>query len=292
MQPGLSCHQVVSQKINIGTCGWSFDEWRGGFYPAHLAHNHWLEFYARHFSAIEVDSTFHHTPGANAVAHWFDSTPDDFCFSCKMPREITHELRLRDCEAKVEAFLEGIAPLQDKLGCILVQLPPHFSRRHDEAALRNFVMHLPRGLRFAIEFHDADWHRPRIAHLLEENQICWSWTDVSSLDQQNRAAFEFLPQTTSFLYLRLLGDLGLKYEASHGALLWPRDSSIESWAIKIKNHLAETSRIFIFVGNHFEGFAPLTARRIASQLGLQIQLPQIDESKTHEEAPDPQLNLL
>ncbi len=292
MKTGLSCHQHVSAIINIGTCGWSFDEWREGFYPAHLGHNHWLEFYARHFPAIEVDSTFHHTPATSAIEHWFDSTPEDFCFTCKMPREITHELRLRDCEAKVDAFLESLAPLQTKLGCILIQLPPHFVPGHDEAALRNFVMHLPRGFRFAIEFHDACWHMPRIAHLLEENQICWSWTDLSSLDAQNRAAFEFLPQTAGFLYVRLLGDLGMNCEAGHGALLWPRDASVESWAVKIKRHLAESSRIFIFAGNHFEGFAPLTAQRIASQLGLQVHLPQIGAPENAEEVPDPQLQLL
>lgn len=292
MKSDLPCYQEVSERINIGTCGWSFDEWRGGFYPAHLAHHHWLEFYARHFSAIEVDSTFHHTPGTNAIAHWFDSTPEHFCFTCKMPREITHELRLRDCGAKVDAFLEGLAPLRNKLGCILIQLPPHFTRRHDEAALRNFVMHLPRGFRFAIEFHDADWHRPRIVHLLEENQICWAWTDLSSLGEQDRAAFGFLPQTAGFLYVRLLGDLGMHSEKNRGALMWARDSSIESWAIKIKNHLTESSRIFIFTGNHFEGFAPLTARRMADQLGLQIELPQINAWELPAEALDPQLQLL
>ena len=80
---------IDQHKIRIGACAWSFDDWRGAFYPPQLPHSRWLEFYARHFSAVEVDSTFYHTPGAHAVAHWLDQTPDAFCFVCKAPREVT-----------------------------------------------------------------------------------------------------------------------------------------------------------------------------------------------------------
>jgi uncharacterized protein YecE (DUF72 family) len=288
----------LNEKIKIGTCAWSYDDWRGSFYPARLPQNRWLEFYARHFSAVEVDSTFYHTPTAHAVAHWLDVTPDDFSFSCKMPRAITHESRLRDCEEKTDAFLEAVAPLRAKLGCVLVQLPPHFTLQRDESALKHFVMRLPRDIRFAIEFRSADWHTPRITHLLEQNRICWAWTDVTPLAEQNRAAFEILPQTTDFIYLRLLGDLGTKYHADgsrihrYGSLMWPRDSSIESWAIKIEKHLAASSSVRIFSGNHFEGSAPLTAQRVAKQLGLKIELPAGDELKKPDEAENPQLDLL
>lgn len=286
----------MKNKIKIGTCAWSFDDWRGSFYPEHLPQSKWLEFYARFFSAIEVDSTFYHTPTAHAVAHWIEQTPADFSFSCKMPREITHESRLRDCDAKLAAFFEAIEPLRSRLGCVLVQLPPHFTLQHDETALKDFVMRFPRDFRFAIEFRHADWHMPRIAHLLEENRVCWAWTDVTHLDEQNRAAFEFLPQTTDFLYVRLLGDLGTKYRADGGSvhryngLMWPRDSSIESWAIKLEKHAAETSGIYIFANNHFEGFAPLTAQRIANHLGVEVKLPQ--PADLHPAADDRQMDLL
>ena len=95
---------------------------------------------------------------------------------------------------------------------------------------------------------------------------------------------------------RLLGDLGTKYHPDgsrihrYGSLLWPRDSSIESWAVKIEKHLAESSRVYVFSGNHFEGFSPLTAQRVAGQLGLQIELPRPDDLETPEK--NPQLDLL
>src|SRR4051812_20944428 len=83
-------------NIKIGTCAWSYEDWRGVFYPEHLPAGERLEFYARHFPAVEVDSTFYHAPTPHVAAHWAEVTPPDFAFSCKLPREITHERKLRD----------------------------------------------------------------------------------------------------------------------------------------------------------------------------------------------------
>ena len=269
----------MNTKIKIGTCAWSFEDWQGVFYPPHLHHPQWLEFYARHFSALEVDSTFYHIPSEHSAHHWMEQTPDDFCFTIKMPRAITHDLRLRDCWAKLDFFLESLTPLRPKLGCVLIQLPPTFLPRYDEPALRHFVTELPRDFSFAIEFHHPDWHRPRIAHLLEEHAICSVWSDTTPFTKQADAAFEFLPQTADFLYVRLLGDRNDRYRASDGrihqydSLRWPRDSSLESWAIKIKNHFDASRRVFIFANNPFEGFSPATCQRIARHFGIEIQLP-------------------
>ncbi len=270
---------ITQQKIKIGTCAWSYDDWRAAFYPPHLPQNQWLEFYARHFSAVEVDSTFYHAPGAKAVAHWIAQTPEHFHFSCKMPREITHELRLRDCEEQLRAFLENLEPLRSKLGCILIQLPPNFRPKENEKALKQFFTMLPSDFRFAVEFRHDDWHLPRIVHSLEDHGICWAWTDTSNLREQNRGPFEPLPQTANFLYVRLLGDLATKYNSErkkihrYRSLQWPRDSSLESWAIKIQKHVAEAGHVFLNCSNHFEGFAPLTCQRIGHLLGIPIELP-------------------
>jgi uncharacterized protein YecE (DUF72 family) len=215
-----------------------------------------------------------------------------------MPRAITHELKLRDCREKLDFFLNRLAPLGSRIGCVLIQLPLAFNPRHDEAALRSFVRSLPGDFRFAIEFPHHDWHLPRIANLLGEYAISWVWNDISTPGQQSRAAFEFFPQTADFLYIRLMGDPAAKFHDASiardsGGLLWPRDASIESWALKIKNHLQECRRVFIFAGNHFEGASPLTCRRIALHFNLEIHLPEIDPAKRTPPVPQSsQLNLL
>jgi uncharacterized protein YecE (DUF72 family) len=269
-----------SSKIRIGTCAWSCDDWKGVFYPADLPDNRWLEFYSRQFNAVEVDSTFYHAPARHTTEHWNEQTPPGFRFALKMPREITHELKLRDCADQLGAFLASVEPLGGKLACILIQLPPSFSPGRDEHALKKFVMHLPREPRFAIEFRLSAWHLARIAHYLEQHHIAWAWSDLSSLQEQSRAAFEYLPQTTDFIYVRLLGELAAMNQLDHssghryGALMWPRDSSHDNWAIKIRRHVDESSELLLFAGNHFEGFAPLTCQRLGARLGISLSIPQ------------------
>ena len=266
-------------KLVIGTCAWSFEDWRGVFYPEHLPASERLGFYARHFSSVEIDSTFYHPPAPQVAAHWAQVTPAHFTFSAKMPREITHDRKLRDCESLLEPFLAGVTQLGIKLQCILIQLPPFFSPKHDEHALRGFIRHLPAHIRFAVEFRDPAWHTPRIAHLLEEHRISWVWNDMTTLEHASEAAFGFWPHTTDFLYLRMLGDLDAKYHPDgsevhlYRELMWQRDVAIENWTEKIRSLVPEVARVLLYVGNQYEGFAPHTAARFAARLGVELRLP-------------------
>ena len=267
------------QKIRIGACAWSFQEWRESFYPPDLPESEWLEFYARYFRTVEIDSTFYSAPSENAVRRWIEATPASFRFSCKLPREITHVCQLRDCSAELNAFLHAVEALVPKLQVILVQLPPSFTPKDGRQALRKFLVQLPRDFRFAIEFRHAGWHRPQIIRLLEKYRACWVWADTSPLNERNLAPFEFLPCTTDFLYLRLLGDYATKYDVDgghihrYGKLLWKREAALESWSLKIQRHLADVRSVWAFAGNHFEGFAPETCQRIAERLGFDLPLP-------------------
>ncbi len=261
-------------KIKIGTCAWSFDDWRGVFYPEHLPPGERLAFYAQHFRSVEVDSTYYAPPSAKVALHWYEVTPPHFAFACKLSREITHERRLRECAEPLADFLRHIQPLGEKLACVLIQMPPSFRPRQDEPALRTFIRDLPGHVRFAIEFRHHDWHHPRIMHLLEEHRVCWVWTDVTPLDHQQEGAFEILPETTDFVYLRLLGDLEKKYGGdgrtlhTYRELMWPRDASLENWAARLRQRLPDVGNVLVQVNNHFEGFAPKTAHRLATLLDL------------------------
>jgi uncharacterized protein YecE (DUF72 family) len=267
------------QKIRIGACAWSFEEWRDVFYPPDLPQPHWLEFYARYFPTVEIDSTFYAAPAPDSVRRWLDLTPAHFRFSCKLPREITHKCKLRDCSAELGQFLQAIEPLTPKLHVILVQLPPSFSPKEGKAPLRSFIAQLPDDFRFAIEFRHSGWHRPQIIRLLEKYRICWVWADTSPLNERNLAPFEFQPRTTDFLYVRLLGDYATKYNRDgkhvhrYHKLLWKREAALESWALKIGRQLPEVRAVYAYVNNHFEGFAPETAQRLAEKLGFQLPLP-------------------
>jgi uncharacterized protein YecE (DUF72 family) len=270
---------IEQQKIRVGSCAWSFEEWCGVFYPHDLPESHWLQFYAEYFPSVEVDSTFHAAPAENSVRHWAEATAASFRFTCKLPRQITHICRLRDCAAELNSFLRAIEPLGPKLQVILIQLPPSLTPNDSKHALRKFLGQLPRDFRFAIEFRHAGWHRPQFIRLIEKYRICWVWADTTALNERNLAPFEFLPCTSDFLYLRLLGDYATKYDADGGhvhryeKLLWKREAALESWSLKIQRHLPEVRSVWAFAGNHFEGFAPETCQRLAQRLGFDLPLP-------------------
>ena len=108
-------------KIRIGTAGWSIPRDIGGEFPASGSA---LERYAARFAAAEINSSFYRAHRLSTWQRWRDSVPDDFRFSVKLPKSITHARKLVDCEAELEAFREQIAELGSKLSVVLVQLPP------------------------------------------------------------------------------------------------------------------------------------------------------------------------
>jgi uncharacterized protein YecE (DUF72 family) len=104
-------------SISIGTCGWSYKDWSGVFYPEALSAGDYLPFYAERFPIVEVDSTFYRTPSPKMVEGWRDKTPDGFGFGLKVPQVITHEKVLVDCEKERDGFLAAARLLGDKLLC-------------------------------------------------------------------------------------------------------------------------------------------------------------------------------
>jgi len=276
------------QKIRIGSCAWSFDEWRGALYPEDWPPNRWLEFYARHLPAVEIDSTFYSAPAEATTRRWMEMTPSHFRFTCKLPREITHERRLRDCRAELTAFLRAMEPLAPKLRVVLIQLPSSYAPKEEKTAFRDFVAQLSTDFRFAIEFRHVGWHRPHIIRLFEKRRLCWVWSDTSPLNERNQAPFEFQPLTTDFLYLRLLGDAQTRHDEKgervhrYGKLLWKREAALDSWALRIQRHIDEVRSVWTFVNNHYEGFAPETCQRLAQRLGFELPLPSTDTAAPNE----------
>jgi hypothetical protein len=104
-------------------------------YPS-TSESQWLEFYANYFPAVEVDSTFYAAPAEATIQRWIEITPAAFRFACKLPREITHTRRLRDCTAELNSFLRATEALAPKLQVILIQLPPPCAKDGKNSAAR------------------------------------------------------------------------------------------------------------------------------------------------------------
>lgn len=272
----MSRPRLSPERIFAGTCAWSFDDWRDVFYPHAFPRNRWLEFYARHFPSVEMDSTFYHLPSAETAEHWAALTPPTFRFCPKVPRTLSHEKRLEDPVPEVSMMQRLAGELGERFGCALLQLPPSFhARPHEEKMLRAFLRSWPQELPLAVEFRHESWETPGSARLLENHGVAWVWADNLPLGKDKHAGFGFLPVTARHVYVRLLGDFRTKYgpdgQEAHryGKLLWPRETALEHWAAKLGHH-ADAAALYVFANNHYEGMGIETARRIAAKLGSSL----------------------
>jgi len=281
--------------LALGTSAWSYEDWRGVFYPEKLAQSRLLAWYAEHFGAVEVDSTFYHSPSAKATARWAGETPPEFIFTTKLVRTITHERRLRESDELLAHYLKGLEPLGEKLGVVLVQLPPGFRPTSDGEALERFVERLPEGWRFAVEFRDRAWEVERYVACLAQHRVAWAWADTTPFEPdagsdspeagknggpQWTPAGMPTPETAPFAYVRLLGDLSTKYDAGgkrrierYDHIRWPRDAALAAWAARIAQALRGGMPVYCFAANHFEGCSPLTVERLARELGRPVSFP-------------------
>ena len=105
------------QAIYIGTMGWTYKDWLGSFYPHDADSKDYLGYYAQVFDSLEIDSTFYHIPRPEVVTTWHSKTPDDFRFTAKLPKVITHDRGLVDVDNILTPFLSSRALLGVKIAC-------------------------------------------------------------------------------------------------------------------------------------------------------------------------------
>lgn len=181
--------------ILVGTSGWQYRDWRGPFYPGGLPQRRWLEHYAEHFATVEVNNAFYRLPERETFAKWRARTPDDFCVAVKVSRYLTHVKRLSDPEEPVARFVGRATALGDRLGPVLLQLPP--TLRADPAALDATLAFFPRDVRVAVEPRHESWWTSETESVLKGHDaaLCWA-------DRKGRPVTP-LWRTASFGYLRL-----------------------------------------------------------------------------------------
>lgn len=162
--------------LHVGTCGWSYPEWRGVFYPQGLRQADFLKHYVERFGTVEIDNTFYRLPRPAAVAAWRAAAPPGFLFALKAHRFITHMKKLKEPAEGLGNFLPLVEPLGERLGPILFQLPPRWAR--DDARLEGLLEALPPGRRFAVEFRDDSWLAPPVTALLERHGVAFCQSDI------------------------------------------------------------------------------------------------------------------
>ncbi|MET9799655.1 DUF72 domain-containing protein [Streptomyces sp. NPDC006368] len=238
----------------VGTSGWQYKDWRGVLYPARQPQRLWLEEYARHFATVENNNAFYRLPATEVFASWRERTPEGFVMAVKASRYLTHLKRLRDPEEPVERLLGRAAGLGDRMGPVLVQLPPNFQA--DTGALDRCLRCFPGTVRVAVELrHPSWWEAERELRTVLERYgaaLCWA-------DRGSRPVAP-LWRTAPWGYVRF-----------HGGLAAPPPrygrQALASWARRIAGAWGDEDDVYVYFNNDPGGAAVVDAAKFARAAG-------------------------
>ena len=255
-------------QYHIGCSGWSYTAWLGPFYPSKLENTDWLRYYSQIFDYVEIDSSFYRMPNKFMVKNWAKKTPDNFRFTAKFPKIITHDKHLVDVNEEVCTFLNNMEPLQEKTLALLIQLPPSMEIMPGLEGLKELLPYLDGRFRYAVEVRHPSWFQDLAYNFFTDNNICMAWSQLAHLRTPPIV-------TTDFLYVRFIGDRSID-EKDFGKIQKDRILEMKRWANEIKK--TETGKIrgrrnevklaMIAANNHYAGFGPGTANLFRKMVGL------------------------
>jgi uncharacterized protein YecE (DUF72 family) len=230
------------KNILIGTSGFSYDHWKDILYPRGLSQKKWLAYYAQRYDTVEINATFYRFFARTVFARWRDETPDDFRFTLKGPRDITHVKRLHEIEPELARFLDSIQDIQPKLALLLWQFPPSFKYGLDDSTekLARFLQRLPGHIRHAVEFRHRSWFNDELYALLNAHGVAFVVNDSSRFH-----AAETI--TGDVGYIRFHGPTKL-YASPYSS------EALQQWAEKIDGWL-EQYDVYVYFNNDFGGHA-------------------------------------
>jgi uncharacterized protein YecE (DUF72 family) len=249
--------------VLVGTSGWQYRDWREALYPRGLPQRDWLEYYAGRYGTVENNATFYRLPATETFASWRAKTPGGFLMTIKASRYLTHVRRLRDPAEPVARLLRAAAGLGDRLGPVLLQLPP--TLRADPGALDACLGEFARfpgdhRIRVAVEFRHESWWTDEIRQLLARHNAALCWADRLGRPQAP------LWNPADWGYLRF------HEGAAHP---WPRygAQALKTWVHRITASWPDAADVFVYFNNDQHAAALYDAAAfaaIARRAGCQV----------------------
>lgn len=236
----------------IGTSGWTYDDWKGRFYPEDLARKRWLEYYSSQFSTVEVNATYYRAFEDDTYLGWKNKAPPGFRNVLKAPKTITHEKHLIDVEEDIQTFVRSALLLEDRLGMILLQVAP--STPYDLKRLKKALLAFSDPSIVAVEFRNPDWYSTETETLLRD--LGAAFCNVDSPIQPLTHVL-----SSKRAYIRL-----------HGRRKWYSDFYENDELAEIANtarelELSGASEVYIFFNNTYFANACVNAKSLIERLG-------------------------
>lgn len=198
----------------LGCSGWYYWHWRDSFYEG-IGKSKWFDHYASTFNTVELNSTFYRFPKESTVKGWYRKAPKDFVYTLKANRAITHTKKFKGTKRLVKDFYKVADVLEEKLGCILFQLPP--SVHYKEKKLMEILDQLDKEKKNAIEFRHSSWWNADVYEEMKKNDAIFCIVSAPNL------AEDFV-KTAHDIYVRFHGKRWYRYDYSEEELRTYSDS--------------------------------------------------------------------
>jgi uncharacterized protein YecE (DUF72 family) len=218
----------------IGTSGYNYPEWRGSFYPEKFSASKMFGFYSERFHTVEINYTFYRMPTPKLIEGWVEQAPEGFLYTLKAPKRITHQARMKDCEALTQQFTDAARGLGGRLATLLFQLPPNL--KCDLGLFESFLATLPKDVRAAFEFRHDSWLNDDVYQRLRDAGKALCIADFGDKTTP-------LQTTARYGYFRLR-DEGYQ----------PDD--LKRWADDVAQKSAEWDEVFVYFKHEEEGKGP------------------------------------
>ena len=245
----------ADQKFKIGTSGYSYQDWKGSFYPEKLAKGDMLNYYAQNFDTVEINSTYYGIPQPAVFFHMAEKTPDDFEFIVKTNQETTHK-RIKN-ETAITQLKESVQPLveADKFSGFLAQFPYSFKNTPQNREYLQKTKEFAGEHPLFVEFRNWTWNQETIIDFLKENEIGYVNVDQPKL-RGLIPPQDFL--TTQRGYLRFHGrnekDWWEGTNVTRYDYLYSKEE-LNEWMLRIAHLLKRSFKSYIFFNNHPQGQA-------------------------------------
>lgn len=229
----------------IGTSGFQYPEWKGGFYPEKMPVAKMLAYYAERFPTTEINYTFRQIPKETTVTKWVEGTPANFRFTFKAPQKVTHFAKLRNCWGTIAYFHEVMVGLGEKRGAVLFQLPPNFGKEVETLAA--FLNELPGAMKAVFEFRHESWFADEVYDLLRKHNAALCLAESEDLMTPREV-------TADFGYLRLRREDYM-------------EEDLEEWVAFLMKQARRWSEVFIYFKHEEKGTGPVFAAEMQRLLG-------------------------
>lgn len=252
-------------KIHVGCAGWDYKDWVGPFYPKILERYRHLEYYAKYFDVVEINSTFYNLPSEEIVSNWATRVPKSFRYIVKVWQKISHNLNDPELETYIIQFFLRMASLKEKISRFLIQFPPWFkySEKHYKH-LSNLLKEIPSEYSYVIELRDNSWFDTNIlSEIIDGSRVILGTTYMPGI-------IPYYMPDQNIHYIRLIGDRELNV---FNRIQRKQEEAINDLNQNVQELIKSSNiyEIFIIVNNHFAGFAPESANELKQRFDLPIK---------------------